>query len=83
MWFFTEGAYIRHDQKGAIKGRITGQNIPNPNETWKARCEAFGATYPMDAISHPTTGEHIRLKPTEAAFKIFEHWENARAHLDN
>ena len=79
MWFYTEGKYVRHDQKGDIKGQITGKNLPNPIETWKARCEANGGTYPSDTVQHPKTGQTIRLKPTEAAFRLFEHWQGVQA----
>ena len=75
MWFFTDGVYTRHDKQGAIKGRITGENMPNPIETWKARCEALGGVFPCESLPHPGTGEIVRLKPTEAAFKLFDHWQ--------
>lgn len=80
VWFYSDGEYIRHDQKGAIKGRITGKNIPNPQEVWKARCEALGGVYPCESVSHPATGETVRLKPTEAAFKLFEHYQGVQAN---
>lgn len=80
MWFFAAGCYTRRDHKGAIKGHITGQNIPNPNEVWKARCEALGGVYPCESVSHPQTGQIVRLRPTEAAFRLFEHWQGVQAH---
>lgn len=79
MWFFDQGKYTRKDEKGNIKGVITGANIPNPVEMWRARCDANGAEYPSDSISHPKTGRAIRLKPTEAVFKLFEHWQGVQA----
>lgn len=78
MWFFKEGRYTRLDEKGNLKGSISGQNMPNPNDTWKTRCEASGAVYPSDSVSHPKTGELIRLKPTEASFALFQHWEGLK-----
>ena len=79
MWFYTEGKYIRHDSKGNLKGQITGQNLPNPQELWKSRCEANGGVYPSESVPHPQTGQIIRLKPTEAHFKMFEHWQGVQA----
>lgn len=79
LWFYANGTYFRHDKTGTLKGRITGKNIPNPNEVWKTRCDENGAKYPCDKIPHNGTGEIIRLKPTEAAFKLFEHWQSVTA----
>ena len=79
MWFFDKGKYVRQDEKGHVKGSITGQNIPNPDELWRVRCEANGAVYPADSISHPKTGQPIRLKPTEATFRLFEHWQGVQS----
>lgn len=83
MWFYTGEKYVRHDSKGNIQGQITGENLPDAQELWKARCKAFGAAYPCDSISHPTTGEAIRLKPTEAVFKLYDHWQGVKANADN
>lgn len=77
MWFFAKGVYTRLFN-GEIKGRITGENLPNPSELWRQRCETAGAPFPSEIITHPTTHMPIRLKPTEAAFKLFEHWQGAQ-----
>lgn len=78
-WFYVDGWYVRHDCKGDIKGKITGKNLPNPQELWKSRCEEIGGVYPDETVSHPKTGQPIRLKPTEATFKLFEHWQGVQA----
>lgn len=79
LWFYNQGAYSRHDSKGNLKGQITGKNVPNPVEVWKARCEALGGVFPCESVPHPGTGQIVRLKPTEAAFKLFEHWQGVQA----
>lgn len=79
IWFYAKGTYQRHDGKGNIKGKITGENIPNPQELWKTRCKESGGVFPCESIPHPKTGNIIRLKPTEAAFKLFEHWQGVQA----
>lgn len=75
MWFYAEEKYSRYDSKRNLKGQITGKNLPNPQELWKARCETHGGAYPAETVQSQS-GETIRLKPTEAAFKLFEHWQN-------
>lgn len=79
MWFYTEGKYVRHDQKGNIQAQIKGASLPNPQELWKQRCEANGGIYPSESVPHPKTGQAIRLKPTEATFKLFEHWQGVQS----
>ncbi len=74
VWSYEDGKYFRHDSAGVLKGQITGQNLPNATQLWQGRCEAYGAEYPSDTIQHPKTGQTIRLRPTEATFKLFEHW---------
>lgn len=74
MWFFMEGKYIRRDLKGEIKGQITGKHLPNPVELWKSRCAETGGVFPAETVAHPATGEAIRLKPTEAVFRLYEDW---------
>ena len=78
MWFYTEGGYVRHDSKGNVKGKITGENLPEPEELWKARCKEYGAAYPSDTIPHPKTGVEIRLRPTQALFELFAHWQGVQ-----
>ena len=82
MWFYVEGKYVRQDKKGTLKGQISGQAIPNPDTIWRQRCAEMGAQYPDEEIQHPKTGNQIRLKPTEAAFRLFEHWNNICAGME-
>lgn len=79
IWFFDEGEYIRKNERGETKSRISGLNLPNPEEMWRARCQSFGVDYPAETTEHPKTKKTIRLKPTEAVFKLFSHWESVNA----
>ncbi len=80
MWFYDDGKYSRFDGKRNLMGHISGQHIPNPQELWKERCTTNGAAYPAETVAHPHTGQTIRLKPTEAVFKLFEHWQGVQSH---
>lgn len=78
FWFFSEGVYVRL-QRGQERARITGKNLPDPMLLWKQRCEANGAQWPCNAIVNPASrGQEIRLKPTPAAFALFDHWQGAQ-----
>lgn len=73
-WFYNKGEFLRYDALGGLWGRIKGENLPNPMETWRARAKMFGSPL-ADTCKHPKTGMEIRLKPTEATFRLFEYWE--------
>lgn len=81
-WFYNKGEYSRFDKKGNLCGKIRGENVPNPMDIWKIRADALGSAL-TDTCVNPKTGVTVRLKPTEAVFKIFEHWELERANHDN
>ena len=75
-WFYSGDKYIRKLSNGAVMAEI--KDIPDPYELWKHRCNTYGAAYPAESIFHPKTGREIRLKPTEAVFKLFSHWEQVK-----
>ena len=79
VWFYDAGFYTRRDSKGAAQGIIAGNQIPNPEELWKARCEAVGKPYPCDSIQNPQTGSVKRIKPADATFALWNHWQKESA----
>lgn len=78
FWFFSEGFYIRK-KAGEMLARISGKSLPDPDLIWRARCEQHGAPLNSETINHPKTGKTLRLKPTDATFRLFEHWHRVGA----
>lgn len=75
FWFFAEGIYVRL-AGGKQVAAITGKNLPNPVDLWRARCASLGVKFPAKSAAHPMArGQEVRLKPTDAAFALFDHWQ--------
>lgn len=64
--------YVRM-QDGVMQREIHGQQIPNPVALWKEKCKQVGVEYP-EKVARLPNGNILRLKPTEATFKLWEHW---------
>ena len=74
-WHFHAGRYIKKNKHNEIVAAVAGEYLPDPEELWKNRCRAIGAEYPSASTIHPKTGKAIRLKPSEATFALYAHWE--------
>ena len=78
VWFYADGMYKRLDEKGNAQGLIAGNQIPNPEKLWQTRCEAAGRIYPCDSVQNPQTGNVTRLKPADATFALWNHWQGVK-----
>lgn len=76
LWFYNEGQYVRHDKRGKIVGIINGKELPDPDYLWKARCEQMQVDLGTEIFSH--MGKNLRLKPTDAIFSLFKHWQRMK-----
>lgn len=79
MWFYDAGKYSRRDEAGDIKAIINGKEIPDPSALWDSRCQAAGATSGSVQVLNQKTGQTVRLKPTEATFALFNHWQGVQS----
>jgi len=82
-WFFENGRYIKKNKNDTVVAAIAGEYLPDPDELWKNRCKSIGAEYPSVSTLHPKTGKAIRLKPSEATFELFDHWEKNNANINH
>lgn len=78
QWEFENGRYFRKDGSGTILGRISGANLPDPFKMWAARCENHGV--PMGTEELNEQGKSVRLKPSEAVFNLWSHWNADNDH---
>lgn len=81
-WYFQDGKYIREGKGGGFKiAQIRGKSLPDPVELWAMRCDKYGL--PHDRIEVHVGNAIVRLKPTNATFALYKHWQEVKdAHAN-
>ena len=69
-WYYLGEKYIR--MKGdAVVSRISGKYIPDPVRLWEGRAKRAGTALTPE------------LRPTDATFALYKHWEAVNAKYHN
>lgn len=79
-WYYdaTTQKYMRimpDDTVGVVGGgrmlaRLHGQDIPNPDRMWDARCTMAG--------TNTTTIAGLKLKPSQTTYDLYADWQEAK-----